>query len=97
MRSKKRLRKKGNIPWLNRKVKEKLFKRDAFKRKAIKINKKVCRSSKNAANIALRCTKKDYYTNKFAGNSQNPKHAWRTINNLLGRNRKPATISTLNF
>ena len=49
----------SNIPWVNRKVKAKLFKRDAFKRKAIQTNKKedwlLCRSSKNAA---LRCTKK---------------------------------------
>jgi hypothetical protein len=32
----KRLRKRGNVPWVNSEVKEKLFKRDALKRKAIK-------------------------------------------------------------
>ena len=96
---KKRLRKRGNIPWVSRKVKAKLFKRDAYKRKAIKTNKKedwlLYRSSRNAANIALRCAKKDYYANKFAGKNQNPKQAWRTINNLLGRNKKRTTINEI--
>jgi hypothetical protein len=35
----KRLRKRGNVPWVNSEVKEKLFKIDALKRKAIKTNK----------------------------------------------------------
>ena len=34
----KRIRKKGNVPWFSKTVKHKLFERDHFKRKAIKIN-----------------------------------------------------------
>ena len=87
----KRLRKNLNIPWVNADVEAKLFKRDYFKRKAIKINKEedwlLFKSSRNAANIALRHSKKEYYTKKFSNNKQNPKKAWRTVNDVLGRNR----------
>ena len=69
LKEKKRLRERGNVPWVNSEVKEKLFKRDALKRKAIKTNKeddwKLCRSCRNAANAALRCAKNDYYAHKF--------------------------------
>ena len=95
----KRLRKKNNIPWVNADVKAKLFKRDFFKRKAIKTNKEedwlLFKSSRNAANIALRHSKKEYYINKFSNNKQNPKKAWRTINDVLGRNRKHSTINEI--
>jgi hypothetical protein len=95
----KRLRKGGNIPWVNREVKAKLFKRDALKRKAIKTNKeedwRLYKSSRNVANTALRGAKRDYYANKFTNNKQNPKYAWRTINNILGRNRKQTTINEI--
>ena len=95
----KRLRKGGNIPWVSREEKEKLFKRDALKRKAIKTNKeedwRLYKSSRNVANTALRSAKRDYYANKFTNNKQNPKYAWRTINNILGRNRKQTTINEI--
>lgn len=58
----KRLRKKGNVPWFNKTVKNKLFQRDHFKRVAVKTNNendwKLYRSSRNAANIALRNAKR---------------------------------------
>ena len=58
----KKLRKKTNIPWVNADVKEKLFKRDFLKRKAIKTNKEedwlLFKSFRNAANIALRHNKR---------------------------------------
>ena len=61
----KRIRKKGYVPWFNKTVKNKLFQRDRFKRVAIKTNNendwKLYRSSRNAANIALRNAKKEYY------------------------------------
>ncbi|CAB4006398.1 Hypothetical predicted protein [Paramuricea clavata] len=78
-----------NIPWVSREVKEKLFKRDALKRKAIKTNKeedwRLYKSSRNDANTALCSAKRDYYANKFTNNKQNPKYAWRTINDIVGR------------
>ena len=100
-KSVKRLRKKANIPWINADVKAKLFKRDFLKRKAIKTNKEedwlLFKSSRNAANIALRHSKKEYYTKKFSNNKQNPKKTWRTINDVLGRNRKHTTINEIKF
>ena len=58
---KKRIKKKGSVPWVNKEIKTKLFKRDFLKRKAIKINDenywKLYKSSRNAANIALRSAK----------------------------------------
>ncbi|CAB4024243.1 Hypothetical predicted protein, partial [Paramuricea clavata] len=39
--------------------------------------------------------KRDYYANKFTNNKQNPKYAWRTINDILGRNRKQTTINEI--
>ena len=57
----KRLSKKGNVPWFNKTVKNKLFQRDHFKRVAIKTNnendRKLYKSSRNAANIALQNAK----------------------------------------
>ncbi|CAB4042980.1 Hypothetical predicted protein, partial [Paramuricea clavata] len=49
----------------------------------------------NVANTALRSAKRDYYANKFTTNKQNPKYAWRTINDILGRNRKQTTINEI--
>ena len=55
----KRIRKKGNVPWFNKIVKNKLFQRDHFKRKAIKTKNendwKLYKSFRNAANIASKC------------------------------------------
>ena len=69
-----------------------------MKRKAIKTNKEenwlLFKSSRNAANIALRHSKKEYYTKKFS-NKQNPKKAWRAINDVLGRSRKHSTINEI--
>jgi hypothetical protein len=76
------------------------LKRDALKRKAIKTNKeddwKLYRSSRNAANAALRYAKNDDYMHIIT-NKQNPKYAWRTINDILGRNRKPNMINEIKF
>ena len=92
-------REKANIPWVNADVKAKLFKRDFLERKAIKTNKEedwlLFKSSRNASNIALRHSKKEYYAKKFINNKQNPKKAWRTINHLLGPNGKHSTINEI--
>ena len=69
-----------------------LFRRDFLKRKEIKTKEendwKLYKSSRNAANIAMRNAKKQYYATKFANHNKNPKQAWKTINDILGRNRK---------
>ncbi|CAB4036534.1 Hypothetical predicted protein, partial [Paramuricea clavata] len=40
--------------------------------------------------------KKDYYSSKIAGQRFNPKKAWKSINNLLGRQNKPTVVNELN-
>ncbi len=92
----KRVRKRGSAPWINRVVRSKLFERDSLKRKAIKTNEKSdwnkYKSSRNAANIALRQAKREYYATKFQNPQINPKQAWQTINDILGRNHNQNTI-----
>jgi hypothetical protein len=43
------------------------------------------KSTRNKANIALRQAKTDYFRTKISSQNNNPKEAWKTINNLLGR------------
>ena len=40
--------------------------------------------------------KKDYYSSKIAVQKINPKKAWKSINNLLGRQNKPTVVNELN-
>ena len=95
----KRIRKRGNIPWLNSEVKAKLFKRESLKKKAIQTNNehdwKLYRLYRNDANSALRSAKKDYYVNKFSNNHRNPKASWKTINDILGRSKKQDVIKEI--
>ena len=97
----KRLRKKCNVPWFNKSVKNKLFQRDHFKRVAIKTNNendwKLYKSSRNAANIALRNAKREYYATKFLNNKTNPKYAWKTVNEILGRSQKQNIVNEINL
>jgi hypothetical protein len=53
--------------------------------------------SRNKANIELRNAKKDYYSTKIAGQKFNPKKAWKSINNLLGRQNKPTVVNEINL
>ena len=43
------------------------------------------KTSSNRVNIALRRGKSEYYRNKIAQQNTNPKEAWETMNDLLGR------------
>jgi hypothetical protein len=45
--------------------------------------------------IILRNAKKDYYSSKIAGQKFDPKRAWKSINNLLGRQNKPTVVNEL--
>ncbi|CAB4012325.1 RNA-directed DNA polymerase from mobile element jockey-like, partial [Paramuricea clavata] len=53
------------------------------------------KTARNKVNIELRSAKKDYYSSKIAGQKINPKKAWKSINNLLGRQNKPTVAITL--
>ena len=92
----KRVRKKGSVPWINKDIKSKLFERNFLKRKAIKTNEASdwnrYKSSRNTCNIALRHEKREYYATKFLNHKNNPKLAWKTINDILGRSHNQNTI-----
>ena len=91
-----RVRKRGSVPWINKDVRKKLFERDFLKRKAIKTNDESdwnkYKSSRNSANFALRQAKREYYITKFQNPKTNPRHAWQTINDILGRKNNTNTI-----
>ena len=46
-------------------------------------------------NIELKNAKKEYYSTRIADEGTNPKKAWKTINNLLGRKNKQTVINEL--
>ena len=53
------------------------------------------KASRNKVNTELRKAKKDYYSSKIAGHNFNPKKAWKSINNLLGRQSSPTVVNEL--
>ena len=50
---------------------------------------------RNQVNIELRNAKKNYYSSKIADQKQNPKKAWKSINNLLGKQNKHSKVNKL--
>ena len=46
-------------------------------------------------NIELKNTKKEYYSTRISDEGTNPKKAWKTINNLLGRKNKQTVVNEL--
>ena len=54
------------------------------------------KTTRNEVNIELKNAKKDYYSSKISGQKLNPKKAWKSINNLLGRQNKPTVVNELN-
>ena len=97
----KKLRSKKWIPWITSSIKEVINKRDKLKRKATFtsleqdwLNYKI---SRNEVNIKLRNAKRNYYSTQIAGHKLDPKRAWKSINNLLGRHNKPTVVNELNL
>ena len=48
-------------------------------------------------NIELRNAKQNYYSTRIAGQKCNPKKAWKSINNLLGKQTKQTVVNELNM
>ena len=89
----------SSVPWVTADIKKLIFERDKKKRKAM-ITKQstdwdVYKTSRNLVNIALRHAKAEYYRNKIAQQNNNPKEAWKTINDLLGRSSNETIINEL--
>ena len=56
---------------------------------------KIIKSSRNKVNIAMRQAKTNYYRDKITLQKDNPKDAWKTINNLLGRTCNNIVVNEL--
>ena len=89
----------SSVPWVTADIKKLIFERDKKKRKAM-ITKQstdwdVYKTSRNLVNIALRHAKAEYYRNKIAQQNNNPKEAWKTINDLLGRSSNETIVNEL--
>ena len=88
------------IPWLTSPIKELFNTRDKLKRKVIIIQTlnvigKIIRRIRNRVNIELKNAKKEYYSTRIADEETNPKKAWKTINDLLGRQNKQTVVNEL--
>ena len=55
------------------------------------------KAARNQVNIKLRNAKQNYYSTKIAGQKCNPKEAWKTINNLLGKKAKQTIVNELDM
>ena len=88
-----------NVPWLTADIKKLIFERDRKKRKAMVTKHSadwdVYKTSRNRVNIALRHAKAEYYRTKIAHQKNNPKEAWKTINDLLGRSANDNIVNEL--
>ena len=89
------------VPWITSDIKKLINTRDKLKRKSISTNLENdwfdYKTSRNKVNIELRNAKKEYYSSKIAGQKFNPKKAWKSINNLLGRQNKPTVVNEINL
>ncbi len=89
------------VPWISSDIKKLINTRDKLKREAILtglendwLNYKTIR---NKVDIELRNAKKEYYSSTIAGQKFDPKRAWKSINNLLGRQNKRTVVNELNL
>jgi hypothetical protein len=87
------------VPWITNKIKGFINTRDKLKRKAIITKLETdwlnYKRTINQVNIALRNAKKNYYSTKIAGQKCNPKKAWKSINNLLGKQTTHPEVNEL--
>ncbi len=81
--------KSSKVAWITNSIKGLINTRDKLKRKAIITKLETDWSNykkvRNQVNIELRYAKKNYYSSKLADQKCNPKKAWKSINNLLGK------------
>ena len=87
------------VPWITSAIKQLIITRDRLKRKAIITNLEIdwlnYKTTRNKVNIQLRNAKKNYYSTKISDQKCNPKEALKTINDILGRQRKPTVVNEL--
>ena len=83
----------SKVPWITAEIKGLINERDKLKRKAIITKLETdywskYKKTRNQVNIKLKNAKTNYYSSKISDQKHNPKKAWRSINNLLGKLNK---------
>ena len=85
----KRVRKRPSFSWLSNDIRDKMLERDRLKRLAMIKKDDVSwakyRSSRNIVNVALRKVKSAFYASQIENVTGNPRKAWKTVNDILGR------------
>ena len=96
-----RVRNRSSLPWLSKDIRENMLERDRLKRVAIikddESHWKKYKSSRNAVNIAIRRAKSDYYATQIRNESGDPKRAWKTVNDILGRKQQENCVNEIRF
>ena len=91
--------KSSKVAWITNNIKGLINTRDKLKRKQIITKLETDWSNykkvRNQVNIELRNAKKNYYSSKLADQKCNPKKAWKSINNLLGKQNKHSKVNEL--
>ena len=91
--------KPSKVPWITTGIKCLINEREKLKRKAIitklETDWSKYKRTRNQVNIKLRNAKTNYYSSKIFNQKYNPKKAWRSINNLLGKQNKNSKINEL--
>ena len=91
--------KPSKVTWITTEIKGLINERDKLKRKAIitklETDWSKYKRTRNQVNIKLRNAKTNYYSSKIFNQKYNPKKAWRSINNLLGKRNKNSKINEL--
>ena len=91
--------KPSKLPWITTEIKGLINERGKLKRKAIitklETDWSKYKRTRNHVNIKLRNAKTNYYSLKIFDKKYNPKKAWRSINNLLGKRNKNSKINEL--
>ena len=88
------------MAWITNSIKRLINTRDKLKRKAIITKLETdswsnYKKVRNQVNIELRNAKKNYYSSKLADQKCNPKKAWKSINNLFGKQNKHSKVNEL--
>ena len=76
----KRVRKRPSLPWLFKDIRDKMLERDRLKQLAM--------IKKDDVNVALRKAKSAFYASQIENVTGNPKRAWKTVNDILGRKQR---------
>ena len=95
----KRVRNKDSVPWMTREIRSKMINRDDFKKQAIltkcNVDWERYKSYRNDVNISMRKAKMECYKNRIGNLNNNPKQAWKTVNDTLGHGRGDVPINEI--